>query len=779
MSDTETFFKTVIPDQIHLTAIHPDGASPITSQDFGANADEAAAWAVQQNSAGWNVHYTTNLVSPLLNKKPTKTDICGCRYVHVDIDPPKDKLWSDAEREEVFQRVISGPIAPSFVIWSGNGWQVLYRLSDTAIDQHILEQANRGLIAYFGGDVGTHNIDRLLRVPGLINYPGEEKRKRGRTEQLSRLVVNEPEMSFRIEDLLRAFPAPVQKPRATHEIKFREVELLTADDLNLPPDASIWKTIDEPAGIDRSADTFKFACEGFRHGLDDHQIMGILLNPENAISSHCLDQKDPRRAAQRAIEAALAEDDVKALAKAHQRERERALAAGELDRPTDATKIWTPEAMLRDCVFIEEGAQVADTTRPGWVLQRSEFLVSTSASTMLVSVSGKNGSSRNVRKKIADVWLEHPDRRTVTTMTFRAGAPQVTQAPSGKTALNTWRGFLFGRAPIDWPERAAAFVDHVRWLFGDDAGLFLDWLAHIAQKPGELPSIAWLHIAKRTGMGRNWIATILGRVFRGYAALAVNLSQILRTNYNGTLGAKVLAVVDEVDEGSCNHKYQTQQELKQLVTEETRLINPKYGRQYIEFNSCRWLIFSNSTTALPLEDDDRRFCVVQCHESPKDAAYYSSLYRLREDPLFIASVAEFLTQRDISHFNPGQRAPMTKAKEALLERTRSTDESTLRGIVERWPVDVINNVELDELLGVDGSKGSARRYALERAGIVKVGNNWKASTNSGFRKTHTAYAVRNVDDWSKADQSALRKEIARMNFKLKETIFYSDAHDLI
>lgn len=271
----------------------------------------------------------------------------------------------------------------------------------------------------------------------------------------------------------------------------------------------------------------------------------------------------------------------------YERERERALAAGEFDQPNDDTKIWTLETMLRDCIFIEEGAQVADTARPRCVLSQSDFRASTAASKMAVEVPTRNGSTRKSSRKIAEVWLEHPNRRSATSMTFRPGAPMITMAPNGQTALNTWNGFRFGEAPADWAIRAEPFEAHIRWLWGVDADAFLDWLAHMAQRPGELPSIAFLHIAKRTGTGRNWVSTILGRVFAGYTALAFNLSGALRSGYNGLLAGKVLAVVDEIDEGSGQRKYQIQQELKQLVTEETRTINPKYGRQHVEYNACR------------------------------------------------------------------------------------------------------------------------------------------------------------------------------------------------
>lgn len=773
--EVRKFFQKTIPDQTHLTAIDPDNVLPTRGKDFGTDTEAASRWALERNAEGYNVYFTVNGVRPGLGAERNKGDIVGVRFAHLDIDPPKGVAsFTPQQREAAYERLRAAE--PSAINWSGNGFQALWWLDD-GVNIDEVERINRGLIEALGGDKGTHDASRLLRVPGLTNWPSEYKRSIGRVPALAYIVDADTGEEADAQAMLLAFPV-ADKPVERYWADLGEVVPLTAADLGLPSDAYLRKLIDEPHGLDRSADVFHFACQALRDGLTPEQVVGVLLHPYNAISSHCLDQMNPRRAANRAIEKALGEEDVRILAKRHARERERALAAGEANDPNDFTKMWTLDGMLRDCILIEDGAQVVDTTRPRCVLTQSDFRASTAASKMVVEVPGKNGSTRKVSRKVAEIWLEHPDRRSAATMTFRPGAPMITVAPNGQNALNTWGGFRFLSPPDDWEMCAAPFVEHIGWLWGKDAEAFLDWLAHLAQRPGELPSIAWLHIAKRTGMGRNWVATVLGRVFVGYAALAFNLSGTLRNGYNGLLAGKVLAVVDEIDEGSGQRKYQTQQELKQLVTEETRTINPKYGRQHVEWNACRWLIFSNSTTALPLEDDDRRFWVVQCDEGPKSPEYYAHLYALKDDPAFIASVADYLSRRDMSHFKQGQRAPITTAKATLLERTRPAEEQVLRDIVERWPVDIVTSDELHTLLDDERLKGTAFRYALKRAGVEKVGTWKKYSGDYISRQRANGYAVRNAEVWKKASIAQMRAEVDRMDRRAKDAAFYEDGDDL-
>ena len=772
-ADTLEFFLKTIPEQIHLTAIDPEKQRYLVAYDFGTDAEAAGAWALERNREGLNVYYTVNRVRDGLHDKPSKTDITAIRFAHVDIDPPKGVAsFTAEEKEAAYHRLKSA--SPCIINWSGNGWQGLWRFKE-GVGQDEVEKINEGLIAALGGDVGTHDASRLLRVPGLVNWPDERKRRIGRVPVLSVIAIEDDGSVQDTSRMLAAHPVTERRadkgqPRA--DVALGDIELLTANDLGLTDDAYLRRVIDGPEGLDRSRDTYHFACEALRHGLTQQQVAGVLLNGANAISEHCLSQADPARAARRAIEKALCETEVHVMARKHERERERDLAAAE--QPNDETKIWSLSAMLCDCVLIEEGSQVADTTRPGHVLSQADFKVSTAASTFLAQVPARGGGMRTVRKKVADAWLADPARRTVATQTFRAGAGAVTSAPDGRTALNTWQGLRATVPPADWELRAQPFINHVEWLFGDQSNLLLDWVAHAVQRPGELPSIAFLHIAPRTGMGRNLISSVLGRIFVGYAALSFPLGLTLRTGYNGLLAGKLLAVVDEIDEGDGARKYQMQQDLKQLVTEETRTINPKYARQHVEWNACRWLIFSNSEAAIPLEDADRRFVVVRCDDDPRPEVYYWELYRMRDDLAFIASVTAFLANRDIAHFKPGMRAPLTAAKAGLLARVRSESEQAAFDIAERWPVDVITSDEIDAVMGEERPRGSAKRYTMDRAGLVKL-RTWKDQEPCGFRKKVTAYAVRNGASWKSADISALRAEIARVDAAEKEAALFGVA----
>jgi hypothetical protein len=439
-------------------------------------------------------------------------------------------------------------------------------------------------------------------------------------------------------------------------------------------------------------------------------------------------------------------------AKRRQAQREENAQIGGGADVVPLTEILSVDQMLDRFVFIRDGSQVADLDSPLAVLSWGDFANALAGSKHQVATA--NGATKPVAA--TKVWLESPERKQADTLTFHAGAGIMTRCPNGRPALNIWRPRDRTQTPDNWEWRASYFVQHVARLWGADADPYLDWLAHIEQKPGELPHFGWLHISPLHGTGRNWIAGVLARLWAGNVAASLDLAGLLEGGFNDRLSRCLLGIVDEVNEGG-SQKHRAANRLRQMVTPEFREINPKYGRKRVEHNAARWLIFSNHTGALPLDENDRRFWVVSHEAQPREATYYVKLYSLLRDPLFIASVAEFLQRRDISHFNPGERPPMNDAKAALVEFNQSEDDVVCTTLAARWPVDLITKSEINaELpLGSDVTK-PAVRYAMDRAGIKKLKR--KARFGAG---PETIYVLRNYPKWIQANAEQIRTEINR------------------
>ena len=440
------------------------------------------------------------------------------------------------------------------------------------------------------------------------------------------------------------------------------------------------------------------------------------------------------------------------LRREHQRKENERIGEGSDSMPV--AELITLQSALDRFVFLADGSRVADRLNPHYDLALQDFKNLFAASKVAVKQRAKEGKDGSVIQPadksapVAELWAASPNRRTVISRTYKAGAPEVLNDPRGRLALNLWKPF--DRSIVVDDLRAAGiqlFLDQVEFLFGADAPRFLDWLAHIEQEPGILPHTAWLHVATQCGLGRNWLASVLTRVWAGAVAANFDLVSTLNSGFNERLSRKLLAVVDEIREGG-RDTWTHSETMKRLINEEFRTINTKFGRLHEEFNSCRWLILSNHRSALPIEDGDRRIEVVITDAKPRSLAVYTELYNALNDKRFIAAVAAFLAQRDISAFNPGREAARTAAKAAVIETSMPPMALWCRQLVLHWPCDLISAADLLQVLEgntFNRAVNPAHRRVIERAGIEALG---RVSKIDGHLLRLNI--VRNVSRWKGA-----------------------------
>lgn len=417
--------------------------------------------------------------------------------------------------------------------------------------------------------------------------------------------------------------------------------------------------------------------------------------------------------------------------------------------------------LLEHFVYITDGSMVAELTA-GYAgfLKLSDFRNNTAPSKQLVK---DEKTEKESMVPVASLWMKSPERKTVTTRTFAAGRDVICADPNFRKAVNLWRPIQ--RRPVKQTVLNGLikpFLSQVKYLFADEAEPFLDWLAHIEQKPGELPHYGWLHIADHTGTGRNWLASVFARVWRGYVAPNVDLPELLESSFNGQLAGKVLAMSDEVQEGG-NASYRIINKMKSLVNAETRFVNPKYGTQYTEWNSVRWLVFSNHLNAIPINDTDRRWRVVHHEAAPQAPEVYEGLYGLLNMPEFINALGFWLSQRDISGFKPGERPPMTAAKMKVLSAVKTDVQMMAEQIRDHWPSDLISN--RDAALVLSSGEGDGKHIsslnAHMRRTLSEIGAIPSPKAVKVGGKMQRFQILRNADRWLNEHTRVTAEELDR------------------
>lgn len=277
-----------------LTAIIPDGETTTCT----LKTLEACKEFVQEHNGDKNIYYSVNVLKRAMSKKASKQDIASVEYMHVDADPAKDE--TSEEFKARFLKDLNGA-EHSFVVDSGNGIQVLDRLAepfklngDTSIED--IEARNYALAEAFGASPSTRNVDRILRVPGTVNWPNATKRKLGRVAVLTRLI--------EANDIMRPledFPKAETSNNKTDKGK-------TSSKKTAAPDVDKLEDVIRNGGSgfeSRSEAVWWVVMEMLRRSYRAEMIVETLLDRDNGISEHVLDQAKPREYADKQIAHAL------------------------------------------------------------------------------------------------------------------------------------------------------------------------------------------------------------------------------------------------------------------------------------------------------------------------------------------------------------------------------------------------------------------------------------------------------------------------------------------
>ena len=187
-------------------------------------------------------------------------------------------------------------------------------------------------------------------------------------------------------------------------------------------------------------------------------------------------------------------------------------------------------------------------------------------------------------------------------------------------------------------------------------------------------------------------------------------------------------------------------------------------------------MFSNHISAIPLEETDRRIEVVISDRKPQNEGHYRKLYSQLHDEQFIASVAKFLMERDISAFNPGATALTTEHKQSATAISKSEADEAIEFFVEYWPYDIVPTTLITEYM--PNTPDSVLKHIKTRAGIstyLAPGQTKPTSIRVDVTVNRLA-VIKNPDLWIKASlvdvKAEAKKSIELLN-SIKKTAGFS------
>lgn len=263
------------------------------------------SWVCTSNETR-NIYYLVNDAIGSPTKKVSREEIHRVPFLHVDVDP---RVGEDvvAEQHRILSLLTEFRPSPTVIVFSGGGYQALWKLDQPiAIDGELskAEEAKRYNMALeqkLGGD-NCHNVDRVLRLPGTVNWPNAKKLAKGRLPTLARVECVDLEL---VHDLA-SFELPITQPVVSHTV---HITTGTIDDLSHLVLSDKIKSYIEfgrdpaaPSEASRSEFLFAVCCALVKAGATDTLIRSIITDPAYKISESVLDKgRSASRYAERQI----------------------------------------------------------------------------------------------------------------------------------------------------------------------------------------------------------------------------------------------------------------------------------------------------------------------------------------------------------------------------------------------------------------------------------------------------------------------------------------------
>lgn len=331
-------------------------------------------------------------------------------------------------------------------------------------------------------------------------------------------------------------------------------------------------------------------------------------------------------------------------------------------------------------------------------------------------------------------WMKWEGRAQVNGMTYKPGAPELVVS-NGQTYINVWKPL-----PVQAIKGNIApwkkLMDYVFAGKPEDRVWFERWLAYPLQHMGVKMFTAVAMWSVDTGTGKTLIGHTMQRIY-GDNSIMVRKDDIVKGD-NSFAENKQFVLGEEI---TGEEKRSVADNLKGLITNEEMRINIKYVPVYSILSCANYYFTSNNPDAFFLDEKDRRLFINEICGEPLPKEFYTQEY----DPWYkseegINALYYYLMNLDLGDFDPRDKAPMTAAKEDMIENSRSALASWVHKFREN-PAEVLGTVPYtmftsEELLALFDPEGKTR-VGVKGIGVeLKRARVLRAAQGMGCRTAH-------------------------------------------
>lgn len=419
------------------------------------------------------------------------------------------------------------------------------------------------------------------------------------------------------------------------------------------------------------------------------------------------------------------------------------------DSAVTAGPDWLNE-MNTQYAWIEEQAKIYRIVHRDFIRKQDFLDLFANKPVMVWTPKGERSVNRG------KAWIEHPLRREHRRVVMCPGEPLVTRDGN----LNTWGGFTVKPEMGDIDPFLRLLIRHVPDKSEYD--FILRWLAHLVQKPAVKMATALVMWSHQQGVGKNLLFECFTKIIGPRHAAIIGQPE-LEERFNGWAADKVFVIGDEVS-GDERQRPQHEDKLKGLITGTTVQLNQKFQPAREVTNHMNFVFLSNHSSAMSVDDQDRRYHVVEVTADRLPPEEANAFVKWRDEG-GLGHLLHWLLALDLSAFDPKARAPETAAKRQMIEDNRSDLAVWAAEIMQSGPAvkfgrEIVKSDELARRFEVDtdGKKPSLKAVA---AVFKKLGAGARQIRLINGTKARVL-VLANVKDWMGASDAECADEVAKL-----------------
>ncbi|QWG11031.1 hypothetical protein KMZ29_14705 [Bradyrhizobium sediminis] len=360
-----------------------------------------------------------------------------------------------------------------------------------------------------------------------------------------------------------------------------------------------------------------------------------------------------------------------------------------------------PERKLGPVTIIKPGNVVPFPAKAADVhaVKHEDFWAYSPAHSYIFVPTGEHWPASTVNSRLAPVIVpmrEKPipaatfldQNRSVEQATWAPGQSQIIAdrliADGGWIDRAGCKTFNLYRPPTIKPKAgdASPWIDHIRWVYPEEAEHIISWLAQRVQRPDIKINHA-LVLGGNQGIGKDTLLEPVKAAVGPWNCSEVSPQQVLG-RFNSFVKSVILRISEARDLGDTD-RFAFYEHLKTLTAAppDVLRVDEKHLREHAVLNVCGVIQTTNNKDALHLPADDRRHFVAWSPRSKDDfqPGYWSALYS------WFATggneiVAHHLATLDLSAFDAKAPPPKTRAFWEIVDASRAPEDAEMADAID-------------------------------------------------------------------------------------------------